>query len=257
MEEKQRESPGPVPVEPDDRAVSRASEGQVSTTGDDKTAAVAQSGGAAGSAPAGRSGRPIAKGRGGTAGILAGVAVIAPLLIKELMMGSEPFLLLPLTMIVLAVALAGFRVAQGGRDGTIGRIGLLLAALGAIVLAVMFAIMAYQDIVLNTRLQSGTWLIQYGFLSLVVGILIFGSASLVAGVIARGPTLLMMASLVLGILLDQIGAFPGLRFRWGPQIALGQGMHYGLKIFGLSLIWLGYSILKDTKAKSAAVARSA
>jgi len=127
-----------------------------------------------------------------------------------------------------------------------------------LVLAGMFAIMAYLDIVQNTRLQSGTWLLQFGFFALLGGILLFGSASLVAGVISRGPVLLMMASLVLGVVLDQIGAFPGLRFRWGPEVVLGQGMHYGLKIFGLSLIWLGYSILRDTRAKSAdAEARSA
>ncbi|HEX2053479.1 MAG TPA: hypothetical protein VHJ78_07130 [Actinomycetota bacterium] len=217
---------------------------------------VASSAPPAGAQPAGRPVKASVKGRGGTAGIFAGVAVIAPVLIQELVLGSEPFLLLPVTMIVLAVALSGFRVVQGGRDGTIGRIGLLVASAGAAVLTVMFAIMAYQDIVLNTRLQSGIGVLQLGFFLLLGGILILGSASLVAGVISRGPMLLLMVSLVLGVVLDAIGAFPGLRFRWGP-VSLGQGMHYGLKIFGLSLIWLGYSILKDSKAQAAAVARSA
>jgi hypothetical protein len=202
-------------------------------------------------------GRPGTKGRGGTAGIFAGVAVIAPVLIKELALGSEPFLLLPVSMIALAVALSGFKVAQGGRDGKLGRLGLMLAVGGALILTVMFAIMAYKDMVQNTRLQSGTWLLQLGFFALLAGILVFGAASLVAGVITRGPTLLMMVSLVLGLLLDRAGAFPGVRFRWGPDIILGQGMHYGLKVFGLSLIWLGYSILKDTKAKAAAVVSEA
>ncbi|HYN98913.1 MAG TPA: hypothetical protein VEU28_04500 [Actinomycetota bacterium] len=201
--------------------------------------------------------KPGLKGRGGTAGIFAGVAIIAPVLIKELALGSEPFLLLPVAMIALSVALSGFRVAQGGRDGKLGRIGLILAVGGALLLTVMFAIMAYKDLVLNTRLQSGTWLLQLGFFALLAGILLFGSATLVAGVITRGPVLMMMVSLVLGLLLDRLGAFASLRFRWGPDIALGQGMHYGLKVFGLSLIWLGYSILKDTKAQAAAVVREA
>ncbi len=261
MEEKQREAQAPVSDQPDNVAVSPPPADDVSATGDEQTSAVEQSGVAsADGSPTSsdRKGvRPLAKGRGGTAGIFAGVAVIAPVLIRELALGSEPYLLLPLTMIILAVALSGFRVAQGGRDGKIGRLGLLMAALGAIVLTVMFTIMAYQAVILNTRLQSGTWLLQFGFFALLGGILIFGSASLVAGVISRGPTLLMMVSLVLGVVLDQIGAFPGFRFRWGPDIVLGQGMHYGLKIFGLSLIWLGYSILKDTRAESAAVTPSA
>ncbi len=198
-------------------------------------------------------GKASLKGRGGTAGIFAGVAIIAPVLIRELALGSEPFLLLPVSMIALAVALSGFKVAQGGQDGKLGRIGLIIAVGGALILTIMFAIMAYNDLVLNTRLQSGTWLLQLGFFALLGGILIFGAASLVAGVLTRGPTLLMMVSLVIGLLLDMVGAFPGLRFRWGPDIILGQGMHYGLKVFGLSLIWLGYSILKDTKAKAAVV----
>jgi hypothetical protein len=201
--------------------------------------------------------KPALKGRGGTAGIFAGVAIIAPVLIRELALGSEPFLLIPVSMIALAVALSGFRVAQAGRDGTLGRMGLIVAVVGALILTVMFSIMAYNDLVLNTRLQSGAGIIQFGFYALLVGILMFGAATLVAGVITRGPTLLMMVSLVVGLFLDMIGAFPGLRFRWGPEIVLGQGMHYGLKIFGLSLIWLGYSILKDTKAKAAAVVREA
>jgi hypothetical protein len=201
--------------------------------------------------------KPGLKGRGGTAGIFAGVAIIAPVLIRELALGSEPFLLLPVSMIALAVALSGFRVAQGGRDGTLGRLGLIIAVVGALILTVMFSIMAYNDLVLNTRLQSGAAIIQFGFYALLAGILVFGAATLVAGVITRGPTLLMMVSLVVGLILDMIGAFPGLRFRWGPEIVLGQGMHYGLKIFGLSLIWLGYSILKDTKAKAAAVVSEA
>lgn len=218
-------------------------------------AAAASDGSATSTATATRppAGKPGLKGRGGTAGIFAGVAIIAPVLIRELALGSEPFLLLPVSMIALVVALSGFRVAQGGRDGKLGRIGLIIAVGGALILTVMFAIMAYKDLVLNTRLQSGTWLLQLGFFALLGGILIFGAATLVAGIISRGPTLLMMVSLVGGLLLDEIGAFPGLRFRWGPDIVLGQGMHYGLKIFGLSLIWMGYSILKDTKAKSAVV----
>lgn len=197
------------------------------------------------------------KNRGGNAGIIAGVAVVAPVLIRELVLDRpEPALLLPITMIALAVALSGFRVAQGGRDGTLGRIGLLIASAGCAILTVMFVIMAYQAEVQNTRLQTGVGALKLGFFLLLGGILIFGSASLVAGVISRGPMLLMMVSLLLGVILDVAGAFPGLRFRWGP-ISLGQGMHYGLKIFGLSLIWLGYSILKDSKAKAAAVARTA
>jgi hypothetical protein len=196
------------------------------------------------------------KGRGGTAGIFAGVAIIAPVLIRELTVDSQPFLLLPLAIIVLGVAISGFRVGQGGRDGKLGRLGFILAELGVLVLTVMLLVIAYKGVAQNTRLQSGEWLLNVGMFALIGGILIFGAASLVAGVLSRGAMLMMMVSLPLGVFLDSIGAFPGRRFTWGTPTAFvfGQGMHYGLKIFGLSLIWLGYSILKDTKAKARPVA---
>lgn len=190
-------------------------------------------------------------GRGGTASILAGVAIIAPVLIRELTRGSDPFLLLPVSLILLAVALGGLRVGQSGKDGVLGRIGMLLAVAGALLLAVLFLVVAYKDMVSNTRLQSGESLFNIGFVLLAGGLLAFGAASLVAGVHARGPVLLLMISLPVGVILDLVGAFADNRaFQWGPGVILGAGLHLGMKVFGLSLIWLGYTILKVAKLKS-------
>lgn len=186
--------------------------------------------------------------RGGTIGILAGVAIIAPVLIRELTTGTDPFLLLPVALLVLTFALGGFRKVQGGKDGTVGRIGLILGAAGALLLAVMLGVIAYLDIVNNTRLQSVTP-VYLGVILLVAGMVIFGGASLKAGVLGRGATLLFIVSLPLGILLDLIGAFRGRSFRWGPDLVLGPGTHLGLKVMGLALIWLGYSILNKRKQK--------
>jgi len=192
-------------------------------------------------------------GRGGTATIFAGVAIIAPVLIRELTSGSDPFLLLPITLILLAVALGGLRVAQAGKDGKLGRIGFLLASAGCLVLAIMLIVIAYNDFVLNTRMQSGEFLIDVGFYLLVAGLILFGAAALQAGALARGPMLLMVVSLPLGALLDLVGAFGGDRgFQWGPGLVLGPGLHLGLKIMGLALIWMGYSILKTTKVQAEA-----
>lgn len=189
-------------------------------------------------------------GRGGTASILAGVAIVAPVLIRELTSGTDPFLLLPVSSILLAVALGGLRVGQAGKDGLLGRIGMLAAVAGALLLAVLFVVVAYQDMVSNTRLQSGDSLFNVGFFLLAGGLLAFGAATLVAGVHARGPVLLMMISLPVGVLLDLAGAFAGARaFRWGPGIILGAGLHLAMKVLGLSLIWLGYTILKVAKLK--------
>ncbi|MEX2587135.1 MAG: hypothetical protein WD602_03965 [Actinomycetota bacterium] len=186
--------------------------------------------------------------RGGTAGILAGVAVIAPVLIRELTTGTDPFLLLPVALVVLTVALAGFRKVQGGADGAVGRIGLIASAVGAVLLAVVFLFMAYLDMVKNTRLQN-LMPLYLGAVLLVGGILVFGGASLKAGTLGRGATLLLMVSLPLGVILDLLGAFRGRGFRWGPDLVLGPETHLGIKVMGLALIWLGYSILTKSKQK--------
>jgi hypothetical protein len=150
---------------------------------------------------------------------------------------------------LLAVALGGLRVAQAGKDGKLGRFGFLVASAGCLVLALMLLVIAYNDFVLNTRLQTGDFLLDLGFYLLVGGLILFGAASLQAGALARGPMLLMVVSLPLGALMDLVGAFGGnRRFDWGPGLILGPGLHLGLKIMGLALIWMGYSILKTTKA---------
>jgi hypothetical protein len=259
MEDEKREAEAPAPDEsvtmaeaPDAAATPGEPDGPARSA--DET--IVEEPAAPVAAPAGTRPKVNAKGRGGTAGIFAGVAIIAPVLIRELTVGSQPFLLLPLAIIVLGVAISGFRVGQGGRDGKLGRLGFLLAELGVLILTVMLLVIAYKGVAQNTRLQSGEWLLNAGLFALMAGILVFGFATLKVGILSRGATLMMMVSLPLGVFLDSIGAFPGRRFSWGTPTAFvfGQGMHYGLKIFGLSLIWLGYSILKDTKAKARPVA---
>lgn len=199
---------------------------------------------------------PLAKGRGGTAGIFAGVAVIAPVLIREIFTGSDAFILLPLSLVAVGIALSGFRVAQAGRDGNLGRLGLTLAGVGLLLITVLVIAASYRDLAQDAALQSGLGFLRFGFILFLVGLVLFGAATLRAGVLGRGPTLMMMVSLPLAAILQGAGVFPG-GFSWSRSIILGQGIHYGLKIFGLSLIWLGYSILKDTKAKSTAAAREA
>lgn len=209
---------------------------------------------ASGSTTANAAGKAGSTGRGGTASILAGVAIIAPVLIRELTRDTDPLLLLPVGLVAIAVALPGIRAAQAGKNGKLGRIGMLVAALGALILAVMFLLAAYNDLISNSRLQSGDWLFTVGFALLVAGLAIFGASTLVAGVLARGPILLMMVSLPLGALLDYVGAFPGGRaFPWGSGIVLGAGLHLGMKVFGLSLIWLGYTIMRAARLKADAV----
>lgn len=194
-------------------------------------------------------------GRGGTVGILAGVAIIATVLIRErpafirdAVAGTEPFYLLPVAVLLFALALSGFRVSQAGADGKLGRIGFIIAEAGAALALVVLLFMSLR-MAGDPETVGGATVLSLALGLVMVGVGLFGAATLQAGILARGATLLMMVSLPLGAILDSLGAFSVER-GWGSPVAfaLGEGMHYALKLFGFALIWLGYSILKDSKA---------
>ncbi|HEX2259880.1 MAG TPA: hypothetical protein VHJ40_09085 [Actinomycetota bacterium] len=178
---------------------------------------------------------PQRPGRGGAAAIIAGVAIIAPILIGELT-PRDPFLLMPLSLVILIFGLAGLRAAQGGADGALGRIGFLVASLGALFLAAVLALMRYRELVLNTRLNNAVSLVSTGFLILLIGILIFGLAMVRAGKLNRIAALALLLSIPAGLAIDRFAMLTE------PGIRLLPGFRMGVKFFGLALIWIGYSI---------------
>jgi hypothetical protein len=185
----------------------------------------------------------VSDGRGGAAAIIAGVAVIAPVLLSELA-GRDPFTLLPVSLIILVFGLSGLRKAQAGRDGQVGKIGYFLAAGGASLLTIMLLVRTYNQVVLNTQLQGGLFLFIAGFFALVIGVLAMGASMLNAKVLHRIAAIVFMLALPLGLIIRQISA-PG-----GSGVRIDGGVGLGIKIFGLGLVWLGYGIIS---AKSEAV----
>ena len=178
---------------------------------------------------------PKREGRGGAAAIIAGVAIIAPILIGELT-PRNPFLLMPLSLIILVFGLAGLRAAQRGADGALGRIGFLVSAVGALFLAGVLVLMRYQESVLNTRLNNAVSLISTGFLIFLIGVLVFGVAMVRAGRLNRIASLLLLLSIPAGLAIDRFAMLTE------PGIRLLPGFRMGVKFFGLALIWIGYSI---------------
>ena len=190
------------------------------------------------------------KGLGGVAPIIAGVAVIAPILMSELAR-RDPLPIIPVSMLILIFGLAGLRKAQEGRDGALGRLGFLVSSAGALLLAVVLPLSTYNQMVLNTRLRNAVSLISIGFVILLVGVVIFGVAMVKAGRLNRVAALVLLLSIPAGMALDRFAMFtePGLR--------LLPGFRAGVKIFGLALIWLGYTILsKPTRTSPAETAPS-
>ena len=73
------------------------------------------------------------------AGLCAGVLLVAVAPLTELVAGDF-FMLLPVALVLVVVALPGLRAVQGGADGSAGRAGLRMLALGllsAVVLVVV------------------------------------------------------------------------------------------------------------------------
>jgi hypothetical protein len=179
-------------------------------------------------------------GRGGAAPIIAGVAIIAPILIAELT-ARDPFLMMPLSLILVVFGLAGLRAAQAGGDGVLGRIGFLISAAGGLFLAAVLALMKYNELVLNTRLRNAVSLISIGFFILLIGVVVFGAAMVMAGRLNRLAAVVLMLSIPVGLAIDRFSMLTG------PGIRLEPGFRVGVKIFGLALIWLGYSIISKPK----------
>jgi hypothetical protein len=178
---------------------------------------------------------PRRPGRGGAAAIIAGVAIIVPILIGELT-PRNPFFLLPLSLVLLVFGLAGLRTAQGGADGALGRIGFLVASVGALFLAGVLALMRYRESVLNTRLNNAASLVSTGFLIFLIGVLVFGVAMVKAGRLNRIASLVLLLSIPAGLAIDRFAMLTE------PGIRLMPGFRMGVKFFGLALIWIGYSI---------------
>ncbi|MDQ4145164.1 MAG: hypothetical protein M3198_15780 [Actinomycetota bacterium] len=116
--------------------------------------------------------------------------------------------------------------------------------MGCLFLAGVLVLRIYYVQVLNTRLPNLRLLLALGFYVLVAGILLFALAMVRAGVLNRWASLLFLVSIPLGLAIDRFSIFTG-------RISLDPGLRSGIKLLGVALIWLGYSILSSKPAERA------
>ncbi len=128
---------------------------------------------------------------------------------------------------------------QAPADGWPGRLGAPLTAAGAAIIFLLGALFVVWDAVGDPGEPAWVgivWLI--GFLSFLVGIVLFGIGSAMARVVPRAAPLLMLLGLVAAIAIDvATGAF----FEDDSSTA-EWGFFIGLPLFGLGLAWMGWAV---------------
>lgn len=170
--------------------------------------------------------------RTGVAAILAGILWIFKEYVREpvgLPVSVAPPLEVVFFLLVI-VALLGMRSAQAGRDGALGRAGVVVAVAGAGVLAIEHSILTVFESILGRGYASGPEWIDtldlIGFpLGFLLGNVLFGISAIRANVLPRWATVLYTIGLPIGLVL---------------RLSLGSLL--GFLLFGAALVWLGYAL---------------
>lgn len=148
---------------------------------------------------------------------------------------------------LLAYVVPQIHRLQAPADGWAGTIGNLLVAAGAalvVALAVVFLLWEAVGDPGEPAWAGVLWLI--GFLSFLVGIVLFGIGTALARSFPPAAPLLMLGGLVAALLVDMVtGAF----FEEEPTTT-EWGFFIGLPLFGLGLCWMGYVLRSRAAARS-------
>ncbi|HEX2073838.1 MAG TPA: hypothetical protein VHF92_08645 [Geodermatophilus sp.] len=148
---------------------------------------------------------------------------------------------------LLAYVVPQIHRLQAPADGWAGTSGSLLVATGAalvVALAVVFLLWEAVGDPGEPAWAGVLWLI--GFLSFLVGIVLFGIGTALARSFPPAAPLLMLGGLVAALLVDMVtGAF----FEEEPTTT-EWGFFIGLPLFGLGLCWMGYALRSRFSARS-------
>lgn len=155
----------------------------------------------------------------------------------------------PAALLLLFLSLPAMRSSQGGKDGTLGKIGhWILMIWGSAFLLMFLAAMAIE---LFTEEVPETFapaifegpVIAVVLVGLLLGILLFSIATIIAGVIPRLAALFFLLGLPIGIALD---AFV---FKVSDDES-GPGFFIGIPMFAIGIAWIGWWIWSGKGAGS-------
>lgn len=175
---------------------------------------------------------------GGIAAMVSGALVIVFVLLSEVL-PEGVFYVFILVFLLLVVALLGLHARQAGRSGLLGRIGFVLALIGAGALGVLIAVVGVAEAIFGNNPDESAAagvLLFVLFVAFIVGIVLLGIATFRAGVLPRGAAVLFTLGLPAGLVIDLLtGAF-------FEEEATPWGFYIGPTAFAIGLLWLGYAL---------------
>ena len=189
-----------------------------------------------------RTGGPRARNeKAGLAVLVAGVAIIIGAL------GSAAFDWLWVAILVgflgMVYGVPGLHEYQAPRDGWAGKWGALLIRYGGAVMVLLGVIFLVWELVGDPPEEGPgvvdlLWMI--GFAAFAIGVVLFAIGTIKGRVLPLASAVLMLVGLVAAIAIDMAtGAF----FEDEPTTT-EWGFHIGVPLFGLGLVWAGYTVWK-------------
>ncbi len=182
-------------------------------------------------------GRPAGARLLGLVTTAAGVLIAAGALLSVVTEWAWPAILVGFVLLVYVVP--RIHGLQAPADGWPGRIGAPVATAGVAVIALLGLVFLVWEAFGTPGEPAWTGVLwMFGFLSFLVGMVLFGIGTAMARHVPPAPALLMVAGLVAAVAVDMAtGAFfedDGSTTEWGFFI--------GVPVFGAGLAWMGYAL---------------
>lgn len=185
--------------------------------------------------------------RSGLAVVVAGIAIVVGALGSAAVDGLWVAILVGFLGMVYGIP--GIHDHQAPADGLPGRWGSVLIRYGGALMVLLGVAFLVWEAVgdppeAGPAVVDVAWMV--GFAAFVVGVVLFSIGIIRAKVLPAASGILMLVGIVAAIVIDMAtGAFfedEGTTTEWGFLI--------GVPLFGLGLVWAGYTVVKRADARS-------